>query len=202
MTLQYPNTQQALPPRKGRLWLKIALGVVGALAVVAAVIGFLVINSVSAASEASNAAASKAAASESAVAASKAAQAALDRSTQELAAAAAKSLADAARADRVAMESKGWSYVSDFLYYASPTENYQCPGRYACSSMMVTTHKQPSGCPGGVSVHVSFLSSSGVSVYNSVRTTGALAVNEQGQLDFTDLSGNGTTMRVDSMTCY
>ncbi|MDI3211779.1 hypothetical protein [Arthrobacter sp. AL12] len=198
--------QQAAPKRKGGLWWKIVIAVVGILAIGAAVVGSIALSSMNAAAEASASASVSAAASRSAEASQKAAKAKaeadLDRSIKDLATAMDKSLKDAAKADRVAMEKGDWTYVSDYLYYAMPTERYTCPGRNACASMVVTTTKQPDGCPRGLSVNVSFLSSTGVSVYNAVRTTGALHYEEQAQLDFTDLSGNGKTIRVDSMRCY
>lgn len=207
MTYEQPEMQAApKPQRNGGLWWKIAIAVVGVLAIAAAVIGSIALSSMNAAAEASGSASVSAAASRSAEASQKAAKAKaeadLDRSIKDLAAAMDKSLKDSAKADRVAMEQGGWEYVSDYLYYARPTERLTCPTRNSCAYMIVTTNKQPDGCPKGLSVSVSFLSASGLSVYNSVRTTGTLHVGEQAQVDFTDLSGNGTTIRVDSMRCY
>lgn len=205
MTYQQPDIQQFEPKRKTGIWWKIAVAVVGVLAIVAAVIGSIALSSINAAAEATELASASAAASRSTEASQKAAkakaQADLDRSTRDLAAAMEKSLKDAAKADRVAMEQGGWEYVSDYLYFAKPTERLTCPTRNACAYMIVTNNKEPDGCPRGLSVSVSFLAANGLSVYNSVRTTGALHAGEQAQVDFTDLSGNGTTIRVDSMRC-
>lgn len=206
MTYQQPDIQQARPKRKGGLWWKIAIAVVGVLAIAAAVIGSITLSSINLAAEASQSASASAVASRSAAASAKAAQAKadaeLDQSIKDLAAAVAKSAADAANADRAAMEKAGWKNVSDYLYYVVPPGNHTCPDRYPCAYMLVTNNQKPSGCPGGVSVNVSFMSSGGVSVYNTVRMTGALHPGEQAQLDFTDLSGNGSKIRVDSMSCY
>lgn len=206
MTYQQPDMQPTHSPRKGGLWWKVIIAVVGVLAIAAAVIGSITLSSINAAAEASQSASASVVASRSAATSAKAAQAKadadLDQSIKDLAAAVQKSAADAANADRLSMEKGGWKYVSDYLYYAMPTAHYTCPSRYACASMIVTNNQQPSGCPAGLSVNVSFLSSSGVSVYNSVNSTGALHPGEQAQLDFTDLSGKGSTIRVDSMHCY
>lgn len=206
MKYEQPDIQQMAPKPKAWLWWKVAVAVVGVLAITAAVIGSIALSSINAAAEAGQSALASAEASRSAEASQKAAQvkakADLDRSTKELAAAMEKSLKDAAKADRVAMEQGGWEYVSDYLYYAKPTERLKCPTRNACAYMIVTTNKQPDGCPRGLSVSVSFLAANGVSVYSSVRTTGTLHTGDQAQLDFTDLSGSGTTIRVDSMRCY
>lgn len=205
MEYQQPDLQQLAPkPKAGRRW-KVAAAVVGALAITAAVLGSIALNAVNAAAEASQSASASAEASRTAETSQKAAQvkakADLDRSTKELAAAMEKSLRDAVEADRVAMEQGGWEYVSDYLYYARPAERLACPTRNACAYMIVTNNKQPNGCPRGLSVSVSFLAANGVSVYSSVRTTGTLHAGEQALLDFTDLSGSGTTIRVDSMHC-
>jgi uncharacterized membrane protein len=176
------------------------------LAVAAAVIGSITLSSMNAAAEVSSSASASAASSRSAAASAKAskakAEAELDRSIKDLAAAMEKSIADASKADRVAIEKEGWKYVSDYLCYAMPDGDYSCPSRYACGSMTVTNNKEPDGCLRGLSINVSFLSSSGLSVYNTARSTGALHPGEQAQVDFTDQSGNGTTIRVDSMRCY
>lgn len=198
---------QPVPARKAGLWWKIVMAVIGVLAIGVGVIGSIAIGNNAAAVEASALASVSADASRSAEATSKAASAKakakadLDRSTKELAAAMEKALADAAKQDRVAMESGGWTYVSDYLYYAKG-QGYTCPTRNRCAAMMVTNNMKPDGCPRGMGVRVSFLSSDDVSVYNSVRTTGALHPGEQAQLEFSDLSGLGSQFRVDSISCH
>lgn len=191
--------------KSGLLW-KIKIAVVGVLAIAAGVVGAIAISTNAAAAEAMASASRSAEARATAEASKKAAQAKanreLDQSIKDLAAAAAKSLADAAKQDRAAMEENDWTYVSDYLYYAKAPGEYRCPDRYRCAAIIVTNNKLPDGCLGGMSVSVSFISSTGVSVYNSVRNTGALATGEQAQLEILDLSGNGSTFRVDSMRCH
>ncbi|MFF1880070.1 hypothetical protein ACFVVC_01210 [Pseudarthrobacter sp. NPDC058196] len=206
MTYQDYETPPAPSKRRAGLWWKIAIAVVGVLAIGAGVIGAITLSSINAAAEASVSASASAAASRSAEASASAAkakaQADLDQSIKDLAAAVDKTAADAAKADRVAMEKNGWKYVSDYLYYATPTKHFTCPSHYGCASFIVTNTMQPNGCPSGVSANVSFLAANGLSVYSSIRSSGALRPGEQAQLDFTDLSGNGATYRVDSMNCY
>ncbi|MFF1832346.1 hypothetical protein [Paenarthrobacter sp. NPDC058040] len=203
MTYPYPDMPSAPQPPSTPKALIITLIVIGSLAIASALGAFIffgIQGSAAAAQEsrASAAASSRAAASQSAAAeAAKRAQA-----QKEAAASLAKAEAERAKADRIAMEKQGWTYVADYLYFATPNEDYLCPStRYGCTYMVVTNNKT-GGCPRGIGVRASFISANGVSVYNGARTTGALAPGEQAQLDFTDLSGQGASFRVDSMSCY
>lgn len=151
---------------------------------------------------ASSHAARSLAASQSAEAARLSAVAAAKAETDKRNAAAAveKVLKEAAAKDRSLMEQAGCKYGADYLYYGVP-DGGTCPSRYKCLVMGVTTN-EPSGCPRGISVRVSFLSASDVSVHSAVRMSGAIHPGEQARLEFTDPSGLGTWFRVDDMTCY
>ncbi|MBP2396857.1 hypothetical protein [Paenarthrobacter nicotinovorans] len=203
MTHPYPAMLPAPQHPKTPRALIITLIVIGSLAVASVLGAFIFFGIQSSAAAAHEAQASSAASSRAAASQSAAAEAANKaRAQREAAASLAKAEAERAKADRIAMEKQGWTYVSDYLYFATPEEDYLCPStRYGCTYMVVTNNKA-GGCPRGIGVRASFISASGVSVYNGARTTGALAAGEQAQLDFTDLSGQGASFRVDSMSCY
>lgn len=200
---------QPEPRRKAGRWWKVLIAIVGVLTIGGGVIGAIAISTNAAAVEVEALASASASAenSRSAEAANNAAlekakaKRDLDRSTKELAAAMERAIANAAKEDRVAAEAAGWTYVSDYLYYAK-LEGYQCSSRYRCVGMIVTNIKQPDGCPRGMGVSVSFLSPNDVSVYNSSRSTGTLHLGDQAELEFSDLSGQGSAFRVDSIRCY
>lgn len=193
--IYYPMPPQK--PKSGRWW-KVLLIVFGSIiaAFVGLVILSIVVTSVISAQP-------KTVASSSVSAQKKAeAKASFDASLDKLATGVAVALEEAASKDRTAMEAEGWTYGADYLYYAEPEGTYQCSGQYACVQFNVATTKLPNGCPRGISTSVSFFTSDDVSVYSSVRTTGRLDSGQQAALEFKDLSGQGSSYRIDSMKCY
>lgn len=197
-----PPTYYPMAPKKPKrgLWWKIILIVFGAiiLAFVGLVILGVVVSSVVSSQP-------KAEANSSVSAQKKTqaqAQASFDASLDKLATGVAEALEEAASKDRTAMEAEGWTYVADYLYYAEPEGTYQCSSRHTCVQMNVATTKLPNGCPRGISVNISFFTADDVSVYNTVRNTGRLDSGQQAALEFSDLSDQGASYRVDSMKCY
>lgn len=190
-----------MPPNKPKsgLWWKILLLFGSGFLVLVVVLTIAASGSVNNELDKSKAAAANASARASSQAE---AQARLNAATDAFASAAAQAVEDAAAKDRTAMEAANWNYVDDYLYYADAPEGTPCSGTHTCDIIIVTTTALPDGCPGGIGVRGSFLTDSGLSVYDSARTTGALHTNEQAQLEFTDFSDNGSTFRVDSMSCY
>lgn len=183
-------------PKKGRWW-KVILIILGSI--FAAIVAFFVIALIAIAiwgTDTNSTAASSAAAQKVE------SQKKLDNSIKELSQGIDKAVAEAAAKDRTAMEAAGWTYFSDYMYYAEPAGGYQCSGSFGCAQMNVTTTKLPNGCSRGIGISVSFFNDSDVSVNTSSRTTGLLNSGEQAALEFIDTSRQGTSYRVDSMKCY
>lgn len=198
----YPQLPHGFRPpekRKSGLWWKILLIVLGSITL--GIVGLLVLGLVltGIGSSQPNTAASQSAAAQKKAESKKK----LEDSADELASGIAKAIEKAAAEDRAAMEAQGWTYAADYLYYVTPDLNtYVCSTRQACVPMTVATTMLPDGCPKGISVNVSFFNNNDVSVYSSVRTTGRLDSGQQAALEFTDLSEQGSSFRVDSMKCY
>ncbi len=98
------------------------------------------------------------------------------------------------------MKDKGWSYVSDHLYYIiDPASTVSC-GSTPCAGFSVVS-LAPSGCPGGILLEASFLASGNVSVGHGSSITAALTEGQQAVFKLYDYSRSGTGVRVTSMRC-
>jgi hypothetical protein len=198
-----PNLQSELL-RKRTLKRKIIGGGAGALVVIAAIAGITAVNMNTAAEEAKASASRSAEArrveiTQSAEASRQAslaqAKAELDRSTQKLL---AGLQADAQ--EQKAMEAEGWTYVSDHLYYSmAPKGSVYC-GSMACAQLSVVS-QNPDGCPGGIYLEASFLTTDNVSVGRDSEYTAALKQGQQAAFKLYDRSGAGKLIDVTSMRC-
>ncbi len=106
----------------------------------------------------------------------------------------------AAYNEQKSMTDKGWSYMSDHLYYTiAPAGSVTC-GTTRCAGFSVVS-LAPSGCPGGILLEASFLASGNVSVGQGSSITAALTEGQQAVFKLYDYSRSGTGVQVTSMRC-